>query len=339
MSTQNQNNQNNPNPIQKYDKNKIEQKKEIITHEGELIEIDQEVIDSDLFYQEEDDIKLSLKRARLMIMYLGEIRKLSIQGTNSNDWMNQRGKPYLTISGSNKIAMNFGIHIYNVKIEELLKTDSKGAYIQYKCTGTAKWNQVEREDMGLASTNDDFFCKRYSQDGNKTPIFLNLEQVDKNTVQKTAHTNFMNRVIKNLLGLSFTWEEIEKFSNDEITQKGVIEVGKHGKKPEYKQDTLKLKQQMIEWLKKIFATPNGLYDGNKICTYLVEISTFEVAGKKIPGKSKLDNFSEKQIIHHHTTIKRKYDEFMQSQQFNNRGFNKTTYNKSQSRYLPENQGI
>jgi len=47
---------------------------------------------------------------------------------------------------------------------------------------------------------------------------LPLSEIDITNVMKKAHTNLLNRAIKGLLGLSFSWEELEDISKGEITK-------------------------------------------------------------------------------------------------------------------------
>lgn len=296
--------------------------------ENKLTEVaTEEIIQTDLcsenslIMQDEAQLEASLKRADMMVKYLDTIRKLAINGTNVNDWINQSGEPYLTASGCNKIALTFGLKIDDLRIEESLKTDSKGEFIEYTCHGKGKWNNVDREEIGTASTRDDFFSKRKNQKGDDS-YYLKLEDVDKSSVRKKSVTNLMNRIIKNLLGLSYTWDEVKEYSKDRITIDRIKSISRNSKKVQLKPESQKKKEQMQEMLCNYFRNPDGTINHHSLKKYLKSISTFEIDNKIIPGKETLDAFTEGQVNRHYNTILKMYNAAYNQQQQNNQNNNR-----------------
>ena len=55
------------------------------------------------------DIEAVVKNAEKYMQIQKRLREAALQLTNTNDWVNQDGNPYLEISGTNKVAAGFGI--------------------------------------------------------------------------------------------------------------------------------------------------------------------------------------------------------------------------------------
>ena len=161
-------------------------------------------------------LEASIEQGEKYLKAFDRIRKIAIMLTNTTDWIDQNGKPYLESAGCAKIASAFGVRTEDVHYEKQDHQDAKGVYVRFRCTGTGVWQSVRAEEVGSASTRDEFFANRKDKAGNH--IVLPMEEVDLGDVEKKAFTNFMNRLIKRLIGLSFSWEDIVQYSGGAITK-------------------------------------------------------------------------------------------------------------------------
>jgi len=144
-----------------------------------------------------------VKRAEKAVEFVNKIKVLSIRVTNYLDWVDQQGKPYLQNSGCMKIAQLFGVNFIDKVIEVETITDDKGTYKIYTCKGRAEFHGRTVEDIGTCSTRDDFFGKANKQ-------LKALEDVDLENIAKKCVTNWQNRVLKKILGLAFTWDDLKE---------------------------------------------------------------------------------------------------------------------------------
>lgn len=126
-----------------------------------------------------------------------KVRDLALKGTRASDWCDQQGKPYLMISGAEKIKNMFGISVVDVGWEKTNITDDKGHYYVITYKGTFSWKMSAIEMTGNCSSRDKFFSKAEQAD----VVFTNI--------QKKAYTNMMGRGLKALLGLNnLSWDEL-----------------------------------------------------------------------------------------------------------------------------------
>jgi hypothetical protein len=170
-----------------------------------------------LMPQSDMELEQRIKGAERYLELQDQMRKLAIKVTNHNDWIDQNGNPYLEISGANKIASAFGASCSDVVFEKETLKDDKGEYVVYSCMANFSWNKRTMSATGTGSTRDSFFGKANNQ-------WKPLSEVDLTNIKKKANTNMLNRGIKGLLGLSYTWEEVEKFSDGRITRSTVTGV-------------------------------------------------------------------------------------------------------------------
>lgn len=166
---------------------------------------DQPIILSDGLLTEE-----AIKRAELMVDGIKKIKTISIKVTNENDWSLQSGKPYLENTGCMKIAQLWGVNFINRRFEPEggeRYEDEKGTYWIYTCRGNAEFRGRVVEDIGTCSTRDDFFGTK-KVDGEK--VFKSPFEIDFENIKKKAVTNMQSRLLKKILGLSFTMEDLDK---------------------------------------------------------------------------------------------------------------------------------
>lgn len=239
-----------------------------------------------------DSLEKSVQMADRYFSLLDRIKKRAISLTNRNDWIDQAGNPYLEISGATKIAMGFGLNVTSQEYDKEQIKDDRGEYVIYTVRGIMEWNGRTIQQIGTASSRDDFFAKGKNEAGEK--ILLPLAEIDLTDIKKKAFTNFENRGIKDLLGLSFTWEEVEHISEGkikkEMCQKFSYTAGGKGGKQESAQAGDKRSE-----LRKIILDMN-YGDETKAKEALIAMTAWKNnEDKEIPGKSNVMDLSEKQI--------------------------------------------
>jgi len=167
----------------------------------EIIHIDSQEQNGKELIEITDDIIATAERR---IERITKLKLFALKSTNSDDWIDQNGRPYLTGSGAEKVARLFGVKIKDVKSEKRTSDDEKGKFYYYLVTGTAmlKDNQDSIEAVGTCSSKDQFFAKRNG-------VLLPLSEVDETNILKSAYTNFVVNSITRLLGIrNMTWEEL-----------------------------------------------------------------------------------------------------------------------------------
>ena len=122
-----------------------------------------------------------------------------IKITNPNDWVDLGGKPYLQVSGAQKIGRLFGISWRPEPDTVEMLPDGHRIYTY---TGELTWGPSTITVIGTRSSADAFFSEARG-----TTIHPN--DIDMGDVKKAAFTNWLNRGIKALLGLNnITWDDV-----------------------------------------------------------------------------------------------------------------------------------
>lgn len=162
-----------------------------------------------------ESLELQLRFVDTLFKYQDQIRKKAVLLTAVNDWIDQDGKPYLQETGAAKIAVAFSVSQEDLHCERERDHDDLGDFITF--TWTAKMTAFNRSivAIGTSSTRDELFGKRKGEGGKK--MILPLSEIDIMDVKKKGWTNLMNRGIKDLLGLSYTWADVEALSDGKIT--------------------------------------------------------------------------------------------------------------------------
>jgi hypothetical protein len=232
----------------------------------------------------------TVKNAEKYVAVMAKIRLLAIQLTNAMDWSDQGGKPYLEKSGCDKIASGFGMKYDSPTFEKEVILDDKGEYVQYTCSGEGRWNNVEGSEIGVCSSRDDFFGTKKA---NGEKAFKPMSEVDLTDIKKKAFTNWANRLIKKILGLSYTWEELKELSGGKIAQDKIkkVEFGQGSKggntdSPETKKNRDEIRTILLK-----------LCDGEEAAAKakLVELTTYTKDGTTYKGKDNVSLLSEKQV--------------------------------------------
>lgn len=151
-----------------------------------------------------DQLLSVAEQAEKRIDAVNKIKKLSLRVTNHLDWTNQGGKPYLQVSGQEKVARLFGISW--IISEPILEVEADGHY-SFTYKGTFTFGAATVEVIGTRSSRDVFFTTRYKDDEKVT---LTPSEVDRADVKKAALTNCIGNGISRILGIrNMTWNDLE----------------------------------------------------------------------------------------------------------------------------------
>jgi hypothetical protein len=247
-------------------------------------------------------LEQSIDQAEKYLKALDRIRKMAIMLTNYTDWIDENGKPYLEAAGCSKIAGAFGIKTINVSRNKEVCKDDKGEYLRFITEGSGEWHTSTAHEIGSASTRDDFFAKRVKwatgADGARTKeeYLLPLSEVDLGDVEKKSFTNFMNRLIKRLLGLSFTWEEIAEYSSKRITREQCtgVKFGERGSKGANTTATAPAAagERASIW-KQLLDVNDG--ETERAAAHLEKLTAYKYNDATVPGKRDINKLSDKSV--------------------------------------------
>jgi putative AlgH/UPF0301 family transcriptional regulator len=150
-----------------------------------------------------DDTLVSLaEQAEKRINAMKKIKQVSLKLTNRHDWTDQGGKPYLQVSGAEKIARMFGI---SWRISEPICEQQDGGHFSFTYKGYFSLAGATIEAIGTRNSKDGFFKKydwsKTDEDGNSIKEELPASEIDRGDVKKAAFTNCIGNGIVRLLGL------------------------------------------------------------------------------------------------------------------------------------------
>jgi hypothetical protein len=172
-----------------------------------------EIIDAENLPAISDDTLIALsEQAEKRVNAMVKIKRAALRSTSKFDWTDQNGKPYLNVSGSEKIARIFGVS---------WRLDEPFTYKGYFSLAGATI-----EAIGTRSSKDGFFT-RYEygpkdEDGKSKRTTLPPSAIDRGDVKKAAYTNLLGNGITRILGLrNLTYEDLQEFagiSKEQITK-------------------------------------------------------------------------------------------------------------------------
>lgn len=166
------------------------------------------------------------EQAEKRIEAMAKIKRVALKLTNRHDWTDQGGKPYLQVSGAEKVARLFGI---SWQISEPVFEQEDGGHFSYTYKGYFSIAGATIEAIGTRSSKDGFFKKYDWKNGEKTE--LPPSAIDKGDVKKAAFTNLLGNGITRLLGLrNLTYEDLQEFAGITKDQLGKVDYKSSGKK-------------------------------------------------------------------------------------------------------------
>lgn len=258
-----------------------------------------------------EGVEIQAKRIEAYMAAQARIRKACINLLNCNDLIDQDGKPYLQWIGTSKIASAFGVSYDTPKFSQSIMSDEKGEYVNIQCESLIRYAGRSIPEIGSCSTRDEFFAKRKTWNEQKKEYefyYLPLSEIDINDIKKKSLTNMLNRGLKSLLGMSFSWEEIAEATGGRITREKCVGVkhdkGKQGGSTD-SPDTAGIRSEIRKMILEMVGGDEGVAKD-----YLKEKTTWkDKDGKTVPGKTNLDTVSEKQLSYLLKDVKKDYEEY------------------------------
>jgi hypothetical protein len=166
-----------------------------------------------------------------------KIKQMALKVTNAGDWVDQSGKPYLFVSGSEKIANLFNI---SWRIDEPVVDTEPDGHFTYTLRGIFSVPGRSISAEGSRSSKDPFF-KKYEwvkeQGKPDKKVEKPISAIDRRDVRMAALTNLLGNGITRLLGIrNLSYDDLEKFAGIKKADIGAIDYkGKGGDKPPIKE--------------------------------------------------------------------------------------------------------
>jgi hypothetical protein len=211
----------------------------------EVLMSDLEVYNENLPMIADDTLIQIAKQAEARIDAVIKIKQIALKVTNAGDWCDQAGKPYLQVSGAEKVANLFNVSWAFLTPEPICEEEPDG---HYTFTYRARFELGSRfiEVEGSRSSKDGFFTQNEWKDGKKTAKDVG-DRDNKRDVKMAALTNLLGNGITRILGIrNLTYEDLKQFANLTKDQIGKVEYKKDGEKKEYSQPQSKSGQKATQ---------------------------------------------------------------------------------------------
>lgn len=157
---------------------------------------------------ESDKILSLAEKAEQRIQAIKKIKTMALKVTNPNDWTDQGGRPYLQVSGAEKIARLFGISWRFIGENPIVRKDEPDGHFSYEVSMEFVLPGASIEFKGGRSSKDPFFSKKHGQD-------IPPSEIDKADVMKASITNTIGNGITRILGIrNLTWEDLKEAGLD-----------------------------------------------------------------------------------------------------------------------------
>jgi len=174
--------------------------------EKEYEVMDAEVVDSSIVPVASEALVELAAQAERRVEAINKIKQYSLRLTQPGDWVDQNGRPYLQVSGAEKIARLFGI---SWRIDEPIREELEGGHYIYTYKGYFSLAGAEIEAIGSRSSKDPFFKRYVYVNGQRKE--LPPSEIDPGDVKKAAYTNCIGNGITRLLGLrNISYDDLEK---------------------------------------------------------------------------------------------------------------------------------
>jgi len=159
-----------------------------------------------------DDTLIAIARqAEARIDAVVKIKQLALKVTNGGDWTDQGGKPYLMVSGAEKIANLFNVSWSFLTPEPICEETSDGHYtFTYQGRFSMGGRSIEVE--GSRSSKDKFFNQNDYVNNEKVAKAVG-DRDNKRDVKMAALTNLLGNGITRLLGIrNLAWSDLAEYA-------------------------------------------------------------------------------------------------------------------------------
>jgi hypothetical protein len=155
-----------------------------------------------------DDLMQVAAHAEARIDAVMKIKKVALKVTNAMDWVDQRDKPYLMASGSEKIANLFNISWRLLSPEPAVELESDGNYT-FTYSGEFSMGNRTIQCEGSRSSRDKFFTQ-YDKARNEKLV---SDRDNRRDVKMAAFTNLLGNGITRILGIrNMTYADLLEFA-------------------------------------------------------------------------------------------------------------------------------
>jgi len=149
---------------------------------------------------------LPLQEIEKRTLMFPKILELAVKNTQSSDWIDFGGNPWLDTPGAERIARVFGFTVKDTRFEKLDRQDRDGPYyiyIWYGRVGLSK-SDLWIDSIGACSSRKPFHAMEH---GHKK----HLEDINEMNILKDAYSNLIENGVTRFLGLrGLDWETLEK---------------------------------------------------------------------------------------------------------------------------------
>ncbi len=176
-----------------------------------------------------------------------KIKQIALKVTNARDWTNQQDRPYLQVSGSEKVANLFNI---SWRIDEPRLEYEEDGHFTFTFKGVFSMGGRSIEVEGSRSSKDPFF-KKYEwvdkEGGGREKKERPISAIDKRDVKMAALTNLFGNGISRILGIrNLTWEDLWEFAKIKKEDCQGVEYKKNGEKAPIKEPQKKTAGEATE---------------------------------------------------------------------------------------------
>lgn len=170
----------------------------------------------------------TLEEARERLKLMAGLKKLAISYTTADEWKRFGDKPYLEATGAMKFAQVFNISFSGAVIQPFAYTDDRGPVTEFYASVTAHFGDRTCQGEGVSSTADEFFNGREVDPNDpekKRTRRLPMSEIDRPSVRKKAYTQACADATRKILGLSFTWDEVNAALGQRAETVGSVQFG------------------------------------------------------------------------------------------------------------------
>ena len=192
----------------------------------------QEIIgtDSGDLLSSDDSIIQLAENAERRVAAIKKIKVLALAVTNPTDWIDEQGKPYLQVSGAEKVARLFNL---SWRLDDAECEEHSDGHFTYTYKGYFSLAGKEIEVIGTRSSRDAFFSRSKGSD-------RDVSTISRGNVKKAAMTNTIGNGVSRLLGIrNMTWDELRaaglgKDQSAQVDRSGtkVARTPKYGPEPD-----------------------------------------------------------------------------------------------------------